>query len=95
MRPEFGDVCHWLIVVSYWTPGSAQRHAYLQAWRLGVKALAIYRDGSKTAQALRTDAHQAKSLDADGEGLYSKEQVDALVQAARVTAEPRVAPPPG
>src|ERR671930_2272751 len=27
IRPEFGDVCHWLIVVSYWTPGSAQRHA--------------------------------------------------------------------
>ena len=34
--------------------------AYLQAWRLGVKALAIYRDGSKTAQALRTDAQQGK-----------------------------------
>ena len=30
--------------------------AYTQAWHLGVKALAIYRDGSKTAQALRTDA---------------------------------------
>ncbi|MDX6685662.1 MAG: ribonucleoside-diphosphate reductase alpha chain, partial [Baekduia sp.] len=30
--------------------------AYTQAWRLGIKALAIYRDGSKTAQALRTDA---------------------------------------
>src|SRR6201986_882287 len=27
MRPELGHVCHWLIVVSYWTPGSAQRHA--------------------------------------------------------------------
>src|SRR3954462_10377977 len=27
MRPEFGDVCHWLMMVSYWTPGSAQRHA--------------------------------------------------------------------
>src|SRR5215218_3536697 len=27
MRPEFGHVCHWLIVVSYCTPGSAQRHA--------------------------------------------------------------------
>src|SRR5262245_66684453 len=27
MRPEFGHVCHALIVVSYWTPGSAQRHA--------------------------------------------------------------------
>jgi ribonucleoside-diphosphate reductase alpha chain len=57
--------------------------AYVQAWRLGVKALAIYRDGSKTAQALRTDAQKAKSVDAEsGEGLYSKEQVDALVQAA-------------
>src|SRR3954451_18446451 len=30
--------------------------AYISAWKLGVKALAIYRDGSKTAQALRTDA---------------------------------------
>ena len=30
--------------------------AYLAGWRLGIKALAIYRDGSKTAQALRTDA---------------------------------------
>ena len=27
--------------------------AYLQGWKLGLKALAIYRDGSKTAQALR------------------------------------------
>lgn len=34
--------------------------AYLQAWHLGVKALAIYRDGSKTAQALRTDAQKGK-----------------------------------
>ena len=33
--------------------------AYTQAWRLGIKALAIYRDGSKTAQALRTDAQKA------------------------------------
>src|SRR5688572_5628483 len=33
--------------------------AYIQAWKLGVKALAIYRDGSKTAQALRTDAQDA------------------------------------
>ncbi len=34
--------------------------AYIQAWHEGVKALAIYRDGSKTAQALRTDAQEAK-----------------------------------
>jgi len=30
--------------------------AYTQGWKGGLKALAIYRDGSKTAQALRTDA---------------------------------------
>jgi ribonucleoside-diphosphate reductase alpha chain len=35
--------------------------AYQQGWALGLKALAIYRDGSKTAQALRTDAGQKKS----------------------------------
>src|SRR5213594_3438705 len=27
IRLVFGSVCHLLIVVSYWTPGSAQRHA--------------------------------------------------------------------
>ena len=35
--------------------------AYLQGWHLGLKALAIYRDGSKTAQALRTDAQASTS----------------------------------
>src|SRR5207237_8849323 len=44
--------------------------AYTQAWHLGVKALAIYRDGSKTAQALRTDAQKAPA------------DVDALVEQA-------------
>ncbi len=34
--------------------------AYLQGWKLGLKALAIYRDGSKTAQALRTDTKEEK-----------------------------------
>ena len=47
--------------------------AYTQAWRLGIKALAIYRDGSKTAQALRTDAQQGAKEPAD---------VDAIVEAA-------------
>ena len=27
IRDVFGSVCQLLIVVSYWTPGSAQRHA--------------------------------------------------------------------
>jgi ribonucleoside-diphosphate reductase alpha chain len=47
--------------------------AYAEAWRGGVKALAIYRDGSKTAQALRTDAQD------DGE-------VEAATEAAPVPA---------
>ncbi|MDP2712727.1 MAG: vitamin B12-dependent ribonucleotide reductase [Solirubrobacteraceae bacterium] len=62
--------------------------AYLQAWRLGVKALAIYRDGSKTAQALRTDAQEGKSADAETvivEG-YSQEQVDELIEGAVAAA---------
>jgi ribonucleoside-diphosphate reductase alpha chain len=54
--------------------------AYLQAWRLGIKALAIYRDGSKTAQALRTDAQEGRKVVVQG---YSEEEVEALV-AARV-----------
>src|SRR6478735_4492853 len=38
MRPEFGLVCHWLIVVSYWTPGSAQRHAASAISRISSRA---------------------------------------------------------
>ena len=41
--------------------------AYINAWKLGVKALAIYRDGSKTAQALRTDAQEVKEVNAKAE----------------------------
>src|SRR5207247_4220845 len=39
--------------------------AYTQGWKLGLKALAIYRDGSKTAQALRTDAGEKKGEPAE------------------------------
>src|SRR5204862_120273 len=52
-----------------WDEAVALGDAYLQAWNLGIKALAIYRDGSKTAQALRTDAQKGKNKDeaaADG-----------------------------
>ncbi|MEA2314286.1 MAG: ribonucleoside-diphosphate reductase alpha chain, partial [Solirubrobacteraceae bacterium] len=49
--------------------------AYTQAWHLGIKALAIYRDGSKTAQALRTEAKQDASTG-------SSADVDALVEQA-------------
>ncbi|HWY18364.1 MAG TPA: vitamin B12-dependent ribonucleotide reductase, partial [Solirubrobacteraceae bacterium] len=57
--------------------------AYTQAWRLGVKALAIYRDGSKTAQALRTDAQKDAPATAN---------VDELVEAAVSKALSEVGP---
>jgi ribonucleoside-diphosphate reductase alpha chain len=41
--------------------------AYTRGWKGGLKALAIYRDGSKTAQALRTDAQDEKNADAETE----------------------------
>ena len=61
--------------------------AYIEAWRLGVKALAIYRDGSKTAQALRTDAQQELDVKASaaleaGEEIFTQSEVDALVTDA-------------
>ncbi|MGH2975887.1 MAG: vitamin B12-dependent ribonucleotide reductase, partial [Solirubrobacterales bacterium] len=39
--------------------------AYERGWKGGLKALAIYRDGSKTAQALRTDAQEEKGVEAE------------------------------
>jgi ribonucleoside-diphosphate reductase alpha chain len=41
--------------------------AYTRGWKGGLKALAIYRDGSKTAQALRTDAQEEKGAEAEAE----------------------------
>ncbi len=58
--------------------------AYKQAWHLGIKALAIYRDGSKTAQALRTDAQSEKAP--------APADVEALVEAAVSKALAEVGP---
>jgi ribonucleoside-diphosphate reductase alpha chain len=57
--------------------------AYLQAWRLGIKALAIYRDGSKTAQALRTDAQKSEGEPA------GQDAIDAAVREALAEAPPK------
>ncbi|MEA2209527.1 MAG: ribonucleoside-diphosphate reductase alpha chain, partial [Solirubrobacteraceae bacterium] len=54
--------------------------AYTQAWRLGVKALAIYRDGSKTAQALRTDAQRELEAPADVDQLVEQAVAKALAE---------------
>jgi ribonucleoside-diphosphate reductase alpha chain len=54
--------------------------AYTQAWQLGVKALAIYRDGSKTAQALRTDGQKQA---------ITQEVVEQAVADALASAPPK------
>ena len=40
------------------TPADIE-HAYLDAWRMGLKAIAVYRDGSKRSQPLSTSRRQA------------------------------------
>jgi ribonucleoside-diphosphate reductase alpha chain len=54
--------------------------AYIQAWRMGVKALAIYRDGSKTAQALRTDASVEAPTGVDMQAEIDRAVKDALAK---------------
>ncbi|MGA2319501.1 MAG: LAGLIDADG family homing endonuclease [Solirubrobacteraceae bacterium] len=55
--------------------------AYTQAWQLGIKALAIYRDGSKTAQALRTEAQKKPEQRADVEEIVEQAVSKALAEA--------------
>jgi len=55
--------------------------AYEEGWRLGLKALAIYRDGSKTAQALRTDAQKGMQLPASTQDAIDKAVAEALEKA--------------
>jgi ribonucleoside-diphosphate reductase alpha chain len=51
------------------------RDAYMEAGRLGVKALAIYRDGSKTAQALRTDAKKSKGAPVEAAAVPARKRL--------------------
>jgi ribonucleoside-diphosphate reductase alpha chain len=55
--------------------------AYTEAWRLGIKALAIYRDGSKTAQALRTDAQAEEPAKVDVDAQVERAVAKALAEA--------------
>jgi ribonucleotide reductase alpha subunit len=55
--------------------------AFIEAWKLGIKALAIYRDGSKTAQALRTDAQKEADPPADVDTIVEHAVAKALAEA--------------
>jgi ribonucleoside-diphosphate reductase alpha chain len=65
--------------------------AYLESWRLGLKAVAVYRDGSKGAQPLNvSDGNKAKdikerkdSADSAPTGERLREYAEAVVQKMR------------
>jgi ribonucleoside-diphosphate reductase alpha chain len=63
--------------------------AYLDAWRLGLKSVAIYRDGSKGAQPLNvSDGNKAK---ASGTGKTNQTAQDAVVATAALALEAELA----
>src|SRR5881396_1351495 len=65
IRPEFGHVCHALIVVSYWTPGSAQRHDASAIWRSSSRALTVSTtDPSVRAVRFQSPFSSAASMNA-------------------------------
>jgi ribonucleoside-diphosphate reductase alpha chain len=57
--------------------------AYLESWRLGLKAVAVYRDGCKRSQPLST----AKQTNADGTLGGGQQNADALAAFAGLTPE--------
>jgi ribonucleoside-diphosphate reductase alpha chain len=61
--------------------------AYAEAWRLGIKALAIYRDGSKTAQALRTEAQKDAPVSKEAE--IQQAVVEAIANTPKRKRMPR------
>lgn len=70
------------------------QHAYVEAWKMGLKCVAIYRDGSKRSQPLNTrksvdpvkvsQAEIAEILAKDGLQIVSKEFVAAAMSALEV-----------
>src|SRR5262245_38561970 len=57
-RPVLGSVCHELIVVSYWTPGSAQRHAASAMSCRSLRAFSV----STTEPSVRAARFQSPSV---------------------------------
>ncbi len=58
--------------------------AYLESWRLGAKAISIYRDGSKRTQPLNT----SKDSTQDGKDVSTKDAVAAAVASALANRAP-------
>src|SRR4051794_7218981 len=58
IRPDSGQVCQRLIVVSYWMPGSAQRQAASEIWFIRSRASSVLTD-SPVAGAVRCHSSPA------------------------------------
>src|SRR5690606_17972926 len=56
--------------------------AYLQGWKLGLKAIAIYRDGSKGQQVLTTDKEKSSNKTAAASAPSDAETSDSVAEAA-------------
>ncbi|MDX1540165.1 MAG: vitamin B12-dependent ribonucleotide reductase, partial [Geminicoccaceae bacterium] len=63
--------------------------AYLEAWQLGLKAMALYRDGSKLSQPLSASVLEAADLDDEDED--EPATTDAVMRLAEVAARQAVA----
>lgn len=59
--------------------------AYLLSWELGLKACALYRDGSKLSQPLSTKSDKKKKSEAGGQksdaGIQTKEELSSSVES--------------
>ena len=62
--------------------------AYLEAWRQGIKAVAIYRDNSKGTQPLNVTAQ----TDADKKGTKAKDAAPVVEGSASVASTPGISP---
>jgi ribonucleoside-diphosphate reductase alpha chain len=71
------------------------RAAYLEGWKLGLKALAIYRDGSKESQPVSTQSETAAQAEKDKAAGAAKAPAPAVAEAAPapVAASPAVPAP--
>lgn len=58
------------------------QHAYWESWKYGLKAIALYRDGSKSSQPLNTTGDQKESNEAEDDGSGEKTLAEATVSAS-------------
>ena len=65
------------------------KDAYMQGWQLGLKAVALYRDGSKLSQPLATSSKEKKEQ-AEPKGLKRGEKLSLPIKRRGVTLESSV-----